>query len=151
MPDYLLAVMCLDCSQNLHSMHVICSLYWNSDIKQRAFWDDNSLFTVGRVSIRPRPSFWSFAGDVRSYVHLVRHPGYIPWAWCARFAVECCMMKNGERYCGTLQMSKTLPVFLAFILLFLFLWIQSTRPITYFTLRPDIRALKFTTANSTFY
>ena len=58
------------------------------------------------------------------------------------------MMKNGERYCGTLQMSKTLLVFLAFILLLLFLWIQSNRPIT---LRPDIRALKFTTANSTFY
>ena len=57
-------------------------------------------------------------------------------------------MKNGGRYynyCGALQMSKTLLVFMSLLLL---MWIASNKPVTYFTLKPYIGTRKFFTANS---
>ena len=59
------------------------------------------------------------------------------------------MMKKVEiDSCSALRWSRILLVFLVFILLLLVVWTASNKPVTYFTLRPDIGTPRIFTANS---
>ena len=59
------------------------------------------------------------------------------------------MMKNSKKYnCGASRIFKILLVFLVFTIVLLFLWTASIKPVTYFTLRPDIGTKRLFTANS---
>ena len=69
--------------------------------------------------------------------------------YCSICYMHVDTMKNSEKCnCSASRMSKILLVFLVFTIVLLFLWTASNKPVTYFTLRPDIGTKRLFTANS---